>query len=123
MTATIGRGGLEIRMLDDSDEKEVGIVDVQSVDIGETAIQFQDNAKVGEITDASQALDIGARRVRRDGIGDASAISRIDAGQAAQRCVAVRSLPTPAHDLKLIETGQGGGGQGVLWSVAIDFMG
>ena len=57
-------------MLDDPDEREVGIVDVQPVDNGEAAVQFQDNAKVGEIADTSQAFDIGAWRVRRNEIGN-----------------------------------------------------
>ena len=38
------------------------------------------------------------------------------------RCVVMQSLPVPVRNLESIETGQGGGGQGVLWSVAIDFM-
>ena len=60
--AAVGVGPLEVRVLDDADERKVRVVDVQPVGARQRAIEFEHEADVADVIDALKRADgIGAR--------------------------------------------------------------
>ena len=59
VAAAIGFCTLEVGVLDDAHEREVGVVDVEPVGVGQRAVQLQHQAHIGQIVDAFQLCDVG----------------------------------------------------------------
>jgi hypothetical protein len=70
MLAVVVVGGIEVRVLDDSDEWEPGIVDVEPVRIRQASIELEDEADVPEVAHATEPRHPPGVRLAVEDVGD-----------------------------------------------------